>query len=46
MARSQADAPEIDGIVEITEASELWPGNIVDVKINNASEHDLFASLI
>ncbi|MDH3693230.1 MAG: 30S ribosomal protein S12 methylthiotransferase RimO, partial [Gammaproteobacteria bacterium] len=44
IARSQADAPEIDGIVEITEASELWPGNIVDVKINNASEHDLFAS--
>ncbi len=46
IARSQADAPEIDGIVEISAASQLAPGDIVEVKINRANEHDLIATLI
>ncbi|MDG2002378.1 MAG: 30S ribosomal protein S12 methylthiotransferase RimO [Novosphingobium sp.] len=41
--RSEADAPEIDGNVLIRNAPEqLQPGDIVDVQIEDADEHDLF----
>ena len=41
--RSQADAPEIDGNVFLRNVSaSLAPGNIVDVAIEDADEHDLF----
>ena len=46
IARSQADAPEIDGIVEVAGAGHLAPGDIVEVEINHANEHDLFATLV
>ncbi len=46
VARSQADAPEVDGIVHIPELSELQPGDFVEVTITDADEHDLVASLI
>lgn len=45
IARSQADAPEIDGIVEIAGAGHVAPGDIIKVKIDHANEHDLFATL-
>jgi tRNA A37 methylthiotransferase MiaB len=42
-ARSQADAPEIDGHVFLRDVPEtLQPGDIVEVTIEDADEHDLF----
>ncbi len=45
IARSYADAPEIDGQVLI-EGVQLEPGQFVEVEITNSSEHDLWARLI
>ncbi|MGE0745682.1 MAG: hypothetical protein AB7K86_10555 [Rhodospirillales bacterium] len=44
MARSQADAPEIDGVVHLTRAAGLAPGDIVDAVIRKADEYDLHGS--
>jgi len=42
-ARSQADAPEIDGHVYLRDVSPaLAPGDIIEVEIEDADEHDLF----
>ncbi|CAN5195745.1 30S ribosomal protein S12 methylthiotransferase RimO [soil metagenome] len=41
-ARSQADAPEIDGNVFLRDTSGLQPGDIVYTEIEDADEHDLF----
>jgi ribosomal protein S12 methylthiotransferase len=41
-ARSQADAPEIDGNVLLRDARGLEPGDIVPALIEDADEHDLF----
>jgi ribosomal protein S12 methylthiotransferase len=40
--RSEADAPEIDGEVHLRDAHGLESGDIVDVRIEDADEHDLF----
>jgi ribosomal protein S12 methylthiotransferase len=40
--RSKADAPEIDGEVHLRDAENLSPGDIVQVQIEDADEHDLF----
>jgi ribosomal protein S12 methylthiotransferase len=40
--RSQADAPEIDGEVHLRDAEGLKAGDIVNVSIEDADEHDLF----
>jgi ribosomal protein S12 methylthiotransferase len=45
VARSAADAPEIDGTVRIEDGSRLKPGQFVDVVIDDADEHDLFGHL-
>ena len=45
VARSAADAPEIDGTVLIAEGQKLKPGQFVDVVVEAASEHDLHARL-
>ena len=45
IARSYADAPEIDGQVFI-EGIELEPGQFVEVDITNTSEHDLWGTLV
>ena len=46
IARSKADAPEIDGNVFITECSKpVTSGDIVKVKITSADEYDLFGSV-
>jgi len=44
IARSMADAPEIDGLVQIQDgaAAGLRPGDFVDVRIMGSDEHDLF----
>lgn len=46
IARSMADAPEIDGVVYLNGETTLKPGQIVKVKIENADEYDLWGSLI
>lgn len=44
IARSKADAPEIDGLVFVDSDKQYAPGSFINVKITNASEHDLFAA--
>lgn len=46
VARSQADAPEIDGSVFIDGATHLKPGDFVTVKIEEADEYDMWGHLI
>jgi ribosomal protein S12 methylthiotransferase len=41
-ARSEADAPEIDGNVLLRDSGHLQQGDIVPVLIEDADEHDLF----
>jgi hypothetical protein len=45
VARSSADAPEIDGKVFIENADELKPGDFAQVLVTRADEHDLWARL-
>lgn len=45
VARSSADAPEIDGTVLIADGQQLKPGQFVQVVVEAASEHDLHARL-
>ena len=44
IARSQADAPEIDGLVQIQDGAEhgLKPGQFAQVRIMGSDEHDLY----
>jgi len=46
VARSSADAPEIDGVVYIENGSQLKVGEFVKVKIIDSDEHDLWAETI
>jgi ribosomal protein S12 methylthiotransferase len=45
IARSKADAPEIDGIVRIDDGHKLKPGQFVEVEIIHTDEHDLIGRL-
>lgn len=42
VARSMADAPEIDGVVYLPEVTDVAPGDFVEVEIVEADEHDLW----
>ena len=44
IARSQADAPEIDGLVYLNGESDLKPGQRLMVNIEHADEHDLWGT--
>ncbi|WP_421237232.1 30S ribosomal protein S12 methylthiotransferase RimO [Aeromonas jandaei] len=44
--RSFADAPEIDGLVYLNGETNLKPGDMVKVRIDESDEYDLWASLI
>ena len=44
--RSFADAPEIDGLVYLNGETDLKPGDLVKVRIDEADEYDLWASLV
>jgi len=46
VARSMADAPEIDGCVFIDGATHLLPGDFVVVEIEEADEYDLWGHLV
>jgi ribosomal protein S12 methylthiotransferase len=43
IARSMADAPEIDGVVYIRDTQSLSVGEFAEVEITDADEHDLYA---
>lgn len=46
VARSHADAPEIDGLVYIRDGQQLKAGDMVDVRITDADEYDLNGQLL
>jgi len=43
IARSAADAPEIDGVVYINKAKNVKPGEFIEVEITRSDAHDLHA---
>jgi ribosomal protein S12 methylthiotransferase len=45
VARSRADAPEIDGVVTIRDGQDLRPGDLVEVVVEAAEDYDLTARL-
>jgi ribosomal protein S12 methylthiotransferase len=46
VARSAADAPEIDGLVYVDGAQDLEVGEFVTVKITDSDEHDLWGEVV
>jgi len=44
LARSTADAPEIDGLVRIAGGAALKPGHFARVRVTSADAHDLHAN--
>ena len=46
IARSAADAPEIDGVVRVTGSRRLAAGDWAEVKITGAGDYDLSARLV
>jgi len=47
MARSTADAPEIDGLVHVAvDDYDLAPGDFIEVDVTGADEHDLYARVV
>jgi ribosomal protein S12 methylthiotransferase len=45
VARSAADAPEIDGVVRIADGRDLAPGSFARVTVTGADAHDLDATI-
>ncbi len=45
VARSSADAPEIDGVVHVAPAAGLKAGAFVKVRVTKANTHDLWAEV-
>jgi ribosomal protein S12 methylthiotransferase len=43
IARSKADAPEIDGVVHIPDGQGLSPGMLIEVEITGSDDYDLTA---
>ena len=45
IARSSADAPEIDGLVFVNDFFDAEPGDFLQVRVVDADEHDLYAEI-
>lgn len=45
IARSTADAPEIDGLVFVNDYFDCEPGDLIRVTVLDADEHDLYAEI-
>ena len=43
VGRSQSDAPNIDGMVFIDSDDDFEPGDFLDVRVTDSTEHDLYA---
>jgi ribosomal protein S12 methylthiotransferase len=46
VARSHADAPEIDGNVLVSGAEKVRVGDIVKARVDSADAYDLYATLV
>ena len=46
MARSKADAPEIDGLVYLDGVFDVEPGDFLTVRVVDTDAHDLYAELV
>jgi ribosomal protein S12 methylthiotransferase len=46
IARSAADAPEIDGVVRITNGGKLTVGEFAQVRVTKADAYDLTARIV
>ncbi len=46
IARSSADAPDIDGVVYIDNAKTMKPGEFIEVEITGSDAHDLLARTV
>jgi len=46
IARSAADAPEIDGLVFVNDFFDASPGDFLRVRVVDADEHDLYAEVV
>ncbi len=46
LARSYADAPDIDGVVQIDTPGDFKPGDFMEVRIIDSDSHDLWAEPI
>ncbi len=46
IARSSADAPEIDGLVYIEDGQQLKVGDFAEVKVTSSDTHDLWAERV
>jgi ribosomal protein S12 methylthiotransferase len=46
IGRSSADAPEIDGVVRVKGAKGAKPGDLLTVRVQSATEHDLQAVVV
>jgi ribosomal protein S12 methylthiotransferase len=46
IARSMADAPEIDGLVYIEEHADVHPGDFINIHIDTTDEHDMWGRII
>ncbi|MCW8924450.1 MAG: 30S ribosomal protein S12 methylthiotransferase RimO, partial [Gammaproteobacteria bacterium] len=46
IARSMADAPDIDGMVYIQDAGDLQVGDLVMVRVEHTDEHDMWGVLV
>ncbi len=44
IGRTQADAPEIDGVVHLPDVTEFRPGDLVEAEITSADDYDLWVS--
>ena len=45
IARSEGDAPDIDGLVYVTDGHDLEVGELIDVRVTDCDIHDLYATL-
>ena len=46
IARSTADAPEIDGVVHLPASRKLTPGEFARVRVTRSDAHDLYAKVL
>lgn len=46
VARSKADAPEIDGLVYLPATKGIQPGSLIDVRITDSDDYDLFGEVL
>jgi ribosomal protein S12 methylthiotransferase len=46
LARSSADAPEIDGVVHVRRSRKLKAGDFAQVRITRSDTHDLHARVV